>query len=100
MKYFVLEGSFVENHPKGAELEELIRAHLEYLRIGFDAGSILLSGPKAGAGGGVIVLKCESGSDVQDFCKEDPLFQAGIQQYRITEFGFHDCQGPIKYWFD
>lgn len=96
MKYYMLEGSFVKNLPEQNELQRAIAAHLEYLKIGFNDGSILLSGPKAEAGGGVIVVKCE---DIQRFCDNDPLVKAGIQEYRITEFKLHDCQDYLKCWF-
>lgn len=96
MKYYMLEGSFVKNLPEQNELQKALNAHLEYLKIGFNDGSILLSGPKAEAGGGVIVVKCE---DIQKFCDNDPLVKAGIQEYRITEFKLHDCQDYLKCWF-
>lgn len=96
MKYYMLEGSFVKNLPEQKELQKAINAHLEYLKIGFNDGLILLSGPKAETGGGVIVVKCE---DIQKFCDNDPLVKAGIQEYRITEFKLHDCQDYLKCWF-
>ena len=96
MKYYVLEGSFAEKLPEQSELQKAIDAHLEYLEIGFKNGSILVSGPKVGAGGGIIVVKCD---DIQKFCNDDPLVKAGIQEYRITEFKLHDCQDYLKVWF-
>lgn len=97
MKYYFLEGTFVDSPPIGEEFQKAISDHLEYLKIGFDDGSVLLSGPKVGAGGGVIVVKCD---DIQKFCGDDPLVKAGIQQYRITEFTLHDCPDYLKQWFD
>jgi uncharacterized protein YciI len=96
MKYYVLEGTFSEKLPDQTTLQKAIDAHLAYLDYGFDDGSILVSGPKVGAGGGVIVVKCD---DIQKFCNEDPLVQAGIQKYRIIEFELHRCQESIKTWF-
>ena len=97
MKYYVLEGTFVKNLPDENVLQKAIDAHLEYLKFGFDDGSILVSGPKAGTGGGIIVVKCD---DIEKFCKDDPLVQAGIQAYRVTEFTLHNCQDYLKTWFN
>jgi uncharacterized protein YciI len=97
MKYYALEGTFAKDLPKKIELQKAIDAHLEYLKFGFDDGSILVSGPKIGTGGGIIVVKC---NDIEKFCKDDPLVQAGIQEYRITEFKLHNCQDYVKGWFD
>ena len=97
MKYYVLEGTFVKNLPDENVLQKAIDAHLEYLKFGFDDGSILVSGPKAGTGGGIIVVKCD---DIEKFCKDDPLVQAGIQTYRVTEFELYHCQDYLKSWFN
>lgn len=97
MKYYVLEGTFVEDLPDKKDLQRAIDAHLEYLQIGFDDGSILISGPKVGTGGGIILVKCD---DIEKFCRADPLVQAGIQKYRITEFNLYNCQNILKTWFD
>lgn len=96
MKYYVLEGTFVDNLPEQAELQKAIDAHLEYLSVGFNDGSVLVSGPKVGAGGGIIIVKCD---DIEKFCSNDPLVKAGVQKYRITEFTLHNCQAPLKDWF-
>lgn len=97
MKYFMLEGSFIEELPEQRELQKAIDAHLAYLQIGFDNGSILMSGPKIGIGGGIIVVKCE---DIEKFCQDDPLVKAGIQKYRVTEFKLYNCQDYLKSWFN
>lgn len=96
MKYYVLEGAFVKNLPEQGKLQRAIAEHLEYLKVGFNDGSILVSGPKVGTGGGIIVVKCD---DIEKFCNEDPLVKARIQEYRITEFKLHDCQEYLKTWF-
>jgi len=96
MKYYMLEGSFANDLPEPVALQEALQAHLAYLKTGFEDGSILLSGPKVGAGGGVIVLKSE---DIEAFCQNDPLVKAGVQQYRVTEFMFYNGQNGVKNWF-
>lgn len=96
MKYYVLEGSFSSNLPPENELQKAIEAHLDYLKIGFSDGTILISGPKVGAGGGIIIVKS---NDINKFCNDDPLVIAGVQEYRITEFKLHNCQDYLKAWF-
>ena len=97
MKYYVLEGTFEKDLPDENVLQKAIDAHLEYLKFGFDDGSILVSGPKAGTGGGIIVVKT---NDIEKFCNNDPLVQAGIQAYRVTEFELYNCQEYLKGWFN
>jgi uncharacterized protein YciI len=96
MKYCVLEGTFAENLLEQSVLQKAINAHLEYIGNGFNDESILLSGPKVGTGGGIIVVKCD---DIEKFCNDDPLVKVGIQEYRITEFKLHNCQNYLKTWF-
>lgn len=96
MKLYILEGSFVEGHPGGEKFKETLAAHHQYLQAGFEDGTILFSGPKVGAGGGVIVVKSD---DIEKFCKEDPFVKAGIQNYKMTEFKMFACQDPVKGWF-
>ncbi len=97
MKYYVLEGTFVKNLTDKSELQKAIDEHLEYLKNGFNDGSILVSGPKIETGGGIIVVKCK---DIDKFCSDDPLVKAGVQEYRIIEFKLHDCQRYLKDWFE
>ncbi len=99
MKYYVLEGSFAEVLPNASELKTAIDEHLKYLQKGFRSGVILLSGPKEGAGGGVIVLKCNDSDEVEQFCSNDPLVQAGVQEYHVIEFTPYDYQQELKSWF-
>ncbi len=96
MKFYALEGTFSNNLPEKSVLQKAIDAHLDYLKIGFDKGFILVSGPKVSEGGGIIIVKSD---DIEKFCNDDPLVKAGIQEYRITEFKLHDCQDFLKVWF-
>ena len=97
MKYYVLEGTFRNGLPENSILQTAINAHLAYLSSGFEDGSILFSGPRMdGKGGGAIVIKSD---DIDAFCQNDPLVQAGIQEYHITEFSLYNCQEAVKAWF-
>lgn len=100
MLYFMIEGTFYDPLPvEPDELQKLIKEHLAYLQKGFDEGWILFSGPKAYSGGGIILMKAESGKEVDDFLENDPFKQNGISEYRIVEFRFHDGQEGVKSWF-
>ena len=100
MKYFMIESTFHQPAPVGEDdLQRLIKEHQRYLARGFAEGWILVSGPKAAGGGGVIMMKMASLDDVQDYLAADPMKMAGIQEYRAIEFKLHDCQPAIKEWF-
>jgi uncharacterized protein YciI len=100
MRYFVIESTFNDPLPVGAEeLHALIREHQRYLTRGFEQRWILLSGPKAAAGGGVIVMRMPSLADVERYLAEDPMKLAGVQEDRPIEFKLHDCQPEVRQWF-
>ncbi len=100
MRYFAVESTFLQPVAVSPEeLQRLIREHQRYLARGFAEGWILLSGPKAGGGGGVIVLKAASPEAVEAYLAADPMKVAGVQEYRPIEFNLHDCQPPIREWF-
>lgn len=97
MKYYLLEGIFVENHPTGEELKKAMANHFAYLKVGLENGSVLLTGPIPGGSGGIVIVKS---SDIQKFCDDDPVVKEGIQQYRIIEFSSNDYQECLKQWFE
>ena len=64
MKYFMIESTFHQPAPVGEDdLQRLIKEHQRYLARGFAEGWILVSGPKAAGGGGVIMMKMASLDD-------------------------------------
>ncbi len=100
MNYFVIESTFNDPLPVGSEkLQELIREHQQYLHAGFAGGWILMSGPKASSGGGVIMMKGPSLREVEAYFRADPMKTAGVQEYRVIEFALHDCQPAVREWF-
>ena len=101
MKYYVVEGTFINDIPVSEnELQKAIEKHLTFLQKGFDDGTILVSGPKVDVGGGIIIIKGRSLEEVEAYLAEDPLEILGIQEYRIQEFKLHDCQPFLREWFD
>lgn len=100
MKYFAIEGTFKDPIPVDkTTLDEAIKNHLEYLQKGFDEGFILVSGPKAHSGGGIIIMRASTSEEAEKYISMDPLKLAGIQEYNILEFKLHDCQPALKEWF-
>jgi uncharacterized protein YciI len=100
MLYFMIEGTFYDPLPvEPDELQKLIKEHLAYLQKGFEEGWILFSGPKAHSGGGIILMKAESRKEADNFLERDPFQKAGIQEYHMVEFRFHDGQEEVKSWF-
>lgn len=101
MEYFMIESVFRDPSPVGeTELERLIREHQRYLDKGFAEGWILVSGPKAAGGGGVILMKGASAREVEAYFDGDPMKIAGVQDYRIVEFRLYDCQAGTTSWFE
>lgn len=98
MKYYFFEGTFKPDHPTGPAFKEALDAHHAYLKPFFDDGSVLTSGPKTAGGGGVMLLKLPDDVDPQDFCKNDPFVQLGVQEYNVVEFNVFDIQDYAKEW--
>jgi len=97
----MVESVFRRPSPVGeTELKRLIQEHQRYLDKGFAEGRILLSGPKTAGGGGVIILKSASAREVEAYFDGDPMKIAGVQDYKIVEFGLYDCQPETKSWFE
>lgn len=100
MKYYILNATIAESHFKDPTFKTILKEHFEYLQSGFDSGKILVSGPKVGGGGGIIVMKGKDINDIHEFCDNDPPVKAGIKEYQITEFKMHDSQEIVKNWFE
>ena len=100
-RYFIIEGTTKQPLPLSQEeMKKAIAEHLVFLQRGFDEGWMLLSGPKAQGGGGVILMKAESLESVTEYLSKDPLLTSGTQDYKIVEFKLHDCQQMLKTWFE
>jgi uncharacterized protein YciI len=100
MKFFIIEGTFKDPIPVSSEdLKKTISEHLVFLQKGFEEGWILVSGPKADTGGGVIVAKAQRVEDLKEYFSKDPLLTTGVQDYRFIEFRLHECQDITTGWF-
>ena len=71
------EGTFVKDDEQCAKKRLM---PMEYLKFGFDDGSILVFGTKAGRGGGIIVVKT---NDIEKLCQNDPLVQQAFRRIEL-----------------
>lgn len=85
MKFYLINGSFTENHPTGPAFKEALDAHHAYWAPFMQAGKVLLSGPKAG-GAGIVVFKCVENENVQDIINADPFVVRGVATFEAMEF--------------
>ncbi|EGO8595868.1 hypothetical protein EH331_14670, partial [Enterococcus faecalis] len=65
MKYYLLEGEFIDNHPIGNDLDKILAEHGAYLMNDANKDNVLLAGPKTDRSGGIIIIKS---NDIRDFC--------------------------------
>ena len=98
MHYYILEGTFRENHPTGPSFKAALDAHHAYLKPYFESGQVLFSGPKTAGGGGVMAIKFENTEDVEAFIANDPFVTKGVQDYRVTEFSVFGTQPYAEPW--
>ena len=98
MKYYILNGTFRPDRPEGPAFKEALDAHHAYLNPMVASGKILVSGPKPG-GGGIMLLKAEDMAEVQALIDNDPFVIRGVQTYAVTEFMAFNVQPEVKDWF-
>lgn len=83
------------NYTKPIEQVEAVRAeHRAYLKLGYDAGKLLVSGPRNPKDGGLIVGRFANMNEVLEFAKNDPFCLHGVAEYEVIEFEavlYADC---------
>ena len=100
MKNFIAEPIFKDPIPVDNErLNEIIREHEDFLRVGIADGWILFCGPKVNIRGGFVILKAESLEEIEKHFLNDPLQKEGIVTFRFTEFKLFECQQILRNWF-
>jgi len=86
--------------PQGPEFKEILDAHHQYMVPFFESGKILASGPLIGGRGGVLFIRLEDDESIDDFIKNNPFEQSGIQEYRIRQFNVYQIQDYAKEWIN
>jgi len=76
------------------EERALMRQHIAYVRTWFDRGQVLAYGPVLDPAGafGVALLEVDDPAEAQQFAKDDPAIQAGLQTYTIVPMILGACQ--------
>ncbi len=69
-----------------ADVDLHLAAHREFLASWYEKGCLLMSGPRRGRVGGVIVLAVETEADAMDILKNDPFYINEIADYRLVDF--------------
>lgn len=66
-------------------VDKYVKEHREFLQKNYDAGHLVVSGPKNPRVGGIIVAKGDK-ETVEAFMKQDPFYVNNIADYNFTEF--------------
>ncbi|MBZ6072071.1 YciI family protein [Aeromonas schubertii] len=69
-----------------AVIDELIPAHVEWLKAHYAAGHFLASGRRVPRSGGVILANGLTREALEQVLAGDPFRQAGAAEYEVTEF--------------
>ncbi|MDO4732891.1 MAG: YciI family protein [Bacillota bacterium] len=85
MKFYLINGSFRPDMPQGPAFKEALEAHHAYWAPYMQKGEVLVSGPKVG-GAGLLLLKCEDDADVQAIMDADPFVSGGVAEFVAMEF--------------
>lgn len=68
------------------EVDRFLQAHREYLAEHYAVGDFITSGPQIPRVGGVIMIKTENRTAVDDIIAHDPFNNNDIADYQIVEF--------------
>ena len=68
------------------EVERLTPAHREFLKRYYDAGKIIVSGPREPRTGGVILANVASEVEAMKIIVEDPFFTEKVAEYEVIRF--------------
>lgn len=83
MKHYIVEITFKVPFEK---VEPVVPAHRAYLRVNYDKGILLCSGPKIPRDGGLLVARGESIDVINELIANDPYNLNGVADYRVVEF--------------
>jgi uncharacterized protein YciI len=68
------------------EVERVTQAHRDFLDEAYQAGKLLISGPKIPRTGGVILACVKTRGEVDELIQLDPFHKQGIADYEVLEF--------------
>ncbi len=97
MKFFLINLEYTVPTEK---LDEAVPDHRKFLQIQYDAGILLISGPKEPRVGGMILAKSNSLEELETLFKNDPFAKLNYAKYSYTEFFPVKHQPYIKQWIE
>lgn len=95
MKHFMIEVTYTVPIE---QIDAAVTEHRAFLQKGFDAGTLLMSGPQNPRTGGVILGRAESLESIRSFMMEDPFNVKSLATYRFVEFTPVKMQPFMKDW--
>ena len=95
MKHFIVEITY---RVPAEELGDATAQHRQYLQAGYQAGTLLFSGPQIPRTGGIVVARAESFEELANFFSHDPYQVHGLADYRFVEFNPVFAQNFMKTW--
>ncbi|MBF0288301.1 MAG: hypothetical protein HQM14_10830 [SAR324 cluster bacterium] len=81
-----------------AQIMEAAPAHREYLQSFYDDQTILFSGIQCTKTGGVIVMRSDNDTRVQELIDKDPFYTLGLASYDWVSFEARKAQPYIEEW--
>jgi uncharacterized protein YciI len=82
LKYYIIHITYVV--PQN-EVDLTRPEHREYLKLFYDKGVLLFSGPRVPPEGGILVAKAEATEEIEQMIAGDPFKSKGIASYEIIE---------------
>ena len=82
MKYYIIHITYVV--PQN-EVDLVRPEHREYLKIFYDNGTLLFSGPRVPPSGGILAARAETDEAIRAMIADDPFSKKGIATYEIVE---------------
>ncbi len=82
-KMFICKVNYTKPFSK---VEEVLPQHREYLKIGYNSGNLLASGPRNPKDGGLIIAHFDDKKELLEFAKNDPFCLNDVAEYEIIEF--------------
>ncbi|MEW6652401.1 MAG: YciI family protein [Bacteroidota bacterium] len=95
MRHFIIE--IIYKAPL-EEIEKLTQIHRDFLQTGYQAGMLLVSGPKVPRTGGIVIAKSNSMEELSEFFKKDPYALSNTADYSFIEFNPKSHQEILKSW--
>jgi uncharacterized protein YciI len=68
------------------QIDARMKAHVQYLKKHYDAGTFVISGRKVPRDGGIIIAAGEDRDAIEAIIREDPFVVHGLADYRIVHF--------------